>query len=310
MERTAVILMAYGSPERPADVPAYLAHVLGREPDPASIEDLRRRYEAIGGRSPLLEETRKQADALERELRRLGAEVTVSVGMKHWHPFVGDVVRELAATGVEWLVGIVAAPHYASMSIGGYERAVDAALHGAANGNRPPPAFRMVRDWHREPAFVRCWTELLKGELQTAHAPGDEEPTLLFTAHSLPAGPIEAGDPYRAQFQESGSSIAGALGGIRHAFGWQSGGDRPGWLRPTVEERLGELARAGTRSVVAAPIGFTCEHLEILYDLDIAARAAATKLGIRLSRPPMPGADPALVEAMAGAVIRQSTTTR
>jgi len=303
MPDLAVLLMAYGSPSRAEDLPAYLADIRGGEkPPPEAVADLRRRYDAIGGRSPLQEITRSQATELQRVLDEQEIRATVFVGMKHWHPFIGDVVQDIAARRFERILGIALAPHYSRMSIGGYEEAIHEGL-SVCGGSAE---VTMVKQWHLHPGFIRTWADPIAAVRRARKEFGSDDAVLLFTAHSLPERIVEEGDPYSKQLEESSRAIASAVSAPRWTFAWQSAGSHGRWLGPSISEKLKELATQGAKAGLAAPIGFTSDHLEILYDLDIAARVRAEELGLRWARVPSPNASPLLVSTLAD-IVRDAT---
>lgn len=268
----AVLLMAYGSPRSPDEVGPYLKDIRGgREPSPEAVASLAQRYARIGGRSPLLDITARQAQALERELG-----IPVRIGMKHWHPYIAETVAQM--TGVTRLVGLALAPHYARMSIGGYEERLRAAA-GSID-------VRMVRSWYDEPSFVEFWSRRLRETL------GDwTEACVIFTAHSLP---VSEAEPYVDQLTESAKLVAG---GMHHEVAFQSVSNTGvPWLGPELQERL-----HGER-VVVAPIGFVSDHLEILYDIDVEAAEHAKRGGIELRRVPSPNDDPEFIRVLATVV--------
>lgn len=301
MRKRAVLLMAYGSPGSPDDVEPYLAHIRGGErPAPEAVADLRRRYDAVGGRSPLPEITRCQAAELQRALAEGGVHVPVFVGMKHWHPFIGDVVRGLVDRGIEEVIGLALAPHYSSLSIGAYEQAVHAGLRvcgGAAE-------LTMIAQWHLEPGLVRTWADSLAAIRRARPEFAGERGRILFSAHSLPSRILAEGDPYPRQLIETCEAIAGKLGTDDWTFAWQSAGSRGQWLGPSVVETLDAIARDGTKSVLSAPIGFTSDHLEILYDLDVEAASRARRAGLQWARAPLPNASPEFIATLAAIVSR------
>lgn len=295
----AVLLTAYGSPERPEDIEPYLTHIRGGEkPTPEAVADLRRRYDAIGGRSPLPEITRSQAAELQRALEETGIRATVFAGMKHWRPFIRDVVGAIVAQGFSRILGIALAPHYSRMSIGGYEEAIHEGLT-ACGGSAE---VTMVREWHRHPSFVRAWANSIAAIRRSRPEFAAVDATVLFTAHSLPKRILEEGDPYPEQLVASSRAIASEVGAERWSYAWQSAGSRGAWLGPSVRERLEELVAQGTTAVLVAPIGFTSDHLEILYDLDVQARGQAEGLGLRWTRAPSLNAGPALAATLVSIV--------
>ncbi|HZQ27038.1 MAG TPA: ferrochelatase [Acidimicrobiales bacterium] len=291
---TGVLLMAYGTPASPDQIEAYYTHIRrGRPPTPEQLDDLRRRYAAIGGISPLRERTRSQVAGIQAAL---GPAYVTALGQKHAAPFIEDAVAQLAGQGAERIVGLVLAPHYSALSVGEYhERASKAA------GSVP---YTGVPSWHLEPGLV----SLLAGRVATAlePMPGAQ---VLFTAHSLPERVRAMGDPYPGQVAATGQAVADALGlpPERWRVAWQSAGRTPEpWLGPSLVEVIPDLA-AG--DVLVCPVGFTSDHLEVLYDIDIEARAAAEAAGKRLGRTASLNDDPAFCSVVAGVVQQAAATT-
>jgi protoporphyrin/coproporphyrin ferrochelatase len=301
-----VLLMAYGTPETPDQVEAYFAHIRGgRTPPPESVDGLRKRYELVGGRTPLLAITNEVRDALERELNDAGAGQTyrVYVGMKHWHPFIGDVVPRIAADGVGELIAVALAPHYSRISIGGYRTALGTALAALAE----PPRLRFVDSWHLHPEFIDFTAERVATALADFPGPSDRlaggDVVTLFSAHSLPERIRTWNDPYEAQLRDSCAAVAERARVRDWRFAWQSAGHTAEpWLGPDIVEYLDALRAEGVRRVLSVPIGFVCDHLEIMYDIDYEARRKAESLGMTLRRTRMPNADPAFVRVLASVV--------
>jgi ferrochelatase len=301
LDGTTVVLMAYGSPQRKEEIAAYLEHIRGGErPSVEHVADLERRYDAIGGRSPLLEITRAQAAELERALVKRGRRVRVWAAMKHSPPFAAEVVREAHAEGARQFLGVALAPHFARMSIGGYERA----LRAAAEPLQGVKSVEMVKSWHLEPALVDAWAEAIRAIRRARPEFASPDASVLFSAHSLPARIAAEGDPYPDQLAQTCSAVAGAGEIARWSFAWQSAGQRGEWLGPPLAEALRKLAEEGARAVLSAPVGFVSDHLEVLYDLDVEARAEAERLGVEWNRAPMPNASPRLIEALVNVVER------
>jgi protoporphyrin/coproporphyrin ferrochelatase len=282
----AVVLMAYGSPERIEDVPAYYADIRGGRPiRPELLEDLEARYRRLGieDRNPLNEITERTRAALELELG-----LPVFTGMKHWTPRIADAVNTALAGGAATIVALVLAPHYSRMSIGGYRAQVEDALAGRAE-------LAFVESWHDDPALVELWAERLRGT--DAH--------VVFTAHSLPARILDEDDPYREQLLQTSQLVTDSAGIRDWSFSFQS--ESPTgepWLGPDILDHLGELHATGVESVLIAPIGFVADHLEIRWDLDTEAVEKAQELGMRLGRTAMPNDDPEFVAVLAGIVRR------
>jgi protoporphyrin/coproporphyrin ferrochelatase len=285
--RTAVVAMAYGSPSRVEDVPAYFADIRGGRPvRPEAVEELVERYRRIGGGSPLNEVTEAQRAALERAL-----DVPVYVGMKHWDPRVADAVERAVAGGAERIVGLVLAPHYSRMSIGGYRDRLEAAVDGSAE-------LRFVESWHDHEPFLDVVADRVRGT--DAH--------VVFTAHSLPERILAAGDPYRDQLLETSRLVAERAGipDDRWSFAFQSASETgEPWLGPDILDELDRLHAAGVRKVLVAPVGFVADHLEILWDIDVEARERAQELGLELDRIASMNDDPAFIAALADLVRRQ-----
>jgi protoporphyrin/coproporphyrin ferrochelatase len=282
----AVIAMAYGSPSRLEDIPAYFADIRGGRPvRPEAVDELVERYRRIGGGSPLNEVTEAQRVALERELG-----VPVYVGMKHWEPRIADAVGAAVANGADRLVGLVLAPHYSKMSIGGYRDRLEAALDGSAE-------LRFIESWHDHAPFIDVVAERVHGT--DAH--------VVFTAHSLPARIRETGDPYADELLET-SNLVAERAGVRRArwsFAFQSASETgEPWLGPDILEELDRLNADGVRKVLVAPVGFVADHLEILWDIDVEARERAAELGLELDRIPSLNDDPAFIRALADLVRR------
>lgn len=298
----AVLLMAYGSPETAEDVGPYFTHIRGgRPPSEDAVQRLAARYATVGGRTPLLAITQAVCQKLEQRLNAShgGAATRVFAGMKHWHPFIGDVVREMARAGVSEIVAIAMAPHFSRMSIGGYRTALDDAI--AATGR--DIAVRMVDHWHLHPAFVRLVANRIAGALAEWPQPAAGRVMTVFSAHSLPERIREWGDPYEAQLLDSCAAVAASAGLREWVFGWQSAGETgEPWIGPDIAEVLDRLHGDGVEAVISAPIGFVSDNLEILYDIDHVARAHAAGLGIELRRIPLPNATPEFVDTLADIV--------
>ena len=283
----AVVLMAYGSPDRLEDVPAYYADIRGGRPiAPALLADLVARYERLGieDSNPLNEITEETRAALEAELG-----LPVFTGMRHWQPRIAEAVERALQGGAEEIVGLVLAPHYSGMSIGRYRALLEEAVGGQAK-------LRFVERWGSEPGYVELLAERI-GRRRDAH--------IVFTAHSLPARILDDGDPYRDELLVSSRLVAESAGAHEWTFAFQS--ESPTgepWLGPDILEHLNELAANDVRDVVLCPIGFVADHLEIRWDLDVEAADRARELGVRLDRIELPNADPAFVRVLAGLVRR------
>jgi len=282
----AVVLMAYGSPERLDDVPAYYADIRGGRPiAPEHLEDLVARYRRLGIESsnPLNAITEQTRAALEEELG-----VPVFTGMKHWTPRIADAAAKAVETGADSVVGLVLAPHYSGLSIVGYRDQLERAL-----GDRAELTF--VDSWYDDPGFV----SFLAGRIRGARA------HVVFTAHSLPASILEDGDPYRDQLLETSRRVAEEAGVADWTFSFQSASPTgEPWLGPDILDHLRALRADGVRRVLVCPVGFVSDHLEIRWDIDVEAMELAGELGVELSRIEMPNDEPAFIAALAGIVRR------
>ncbi len=272
--KQAVLLLAHGAPERLEDIEPYLSLVRGgRALAPYIVEEIRQRYALIGGSSPLLARTREQAEALDRKLAEEGCPVKVYLGMRNWRPFIREALAEIRTDGVDRIVAICLAPQYSRMSVGLYFRRTQEAKQEL--GVRAEIAW--TKSFHSHPLLVEAFAERLKPLLPC--------PTVLFTAHSLPERILEKGDPYDTEARATAKAVAERCGLADWDFAYQSQGmTEESWLGPTVESRIDQYARDGIRDVVLAPIGFVCDHVEILYDVDVLFRSYATERGVRLQR--------------------------
>jgi ferrochelatase len=283
---TAVVLMAYGSPDRLDDVPAYYADIRGGRPiAPELLEHLVARYRRLGieRSNPLNAITEETRAALEAELG-----VPVLTGMKHWTPRIAEAAERALGSGAQTIVGLVLAPHYSRLSIAGYRDQLERAL-----GDRGELVF--VESWHDDPGFVSFVADCIRGT--RAH--------VVFTAHSLPARILDEGDPYRDQLLETSRLVAAEAGVDDWSFSFQS--ESPTgepWLGPDILDHLTALHDAGADDVLVCPVGFVSDHLEIRWDIDTEAQERAGELGMSLARIEMPNADPRFVAVLAGVVRR------
>lgn len=293
MAGTAVLLMAYGTPDSIEDIEPYLTDIRrGRKPTPDAVRELKGRYLRIGGKSPLLETTRAQASAVEKQLTSQGMNTRVYVGMKHWHPYIREVVPQIVSDGYDRLVGLVLAPHYSQISIGGYKQALLEALHSSNSLHAD-----FVESWYDNPLFHRAVKEKVEDALTQFAEP--KEVGLVFTAHSLPERILASNDPYPTQLTSSCHSVAGLLG-RKWSFAYQSAGHTgEKWLGPDLIEYLRDLPAADrSKGVLVAPIGFVADHLEILYDIDVEAREFAESIGLKLKRTESLNTSPTFVSAL------------
>ena len=272
--------MAYGTPSSIDEIEPYLTDIRrGRKPTPEAIEDLKKRYIRIGSRSPLLEITNAQASALQKKLASESLTTRVYFGMKHWHPYIREVVPSIVEDGYDKIVGIALAPHYSTISIGGYRQALEEAV--AVSGRM---RVDFVESWHDHPLFHKAVQAKVQAALKQFEKP--ERVELLFTAHSLPERILAMNDPYPNQLHSSCRSVATLLGRSQWSFAYQSAGQtNEKWLGPDILEYLQEVQDPGSNAgVLVIPIGFVADHLEILYDIDVEAQEFARTRGINLKR--------------------------
>jgi ferrochelatase len=277
--KQAVLLLAHGAPERVEDVDAYLGYVRGGRPtSPEIAGEIRRRFEAIGGSSPLLQWTRVQAEALEKLLG-----IPVFFGMRNWRPFIAETMEKVRAAGIQLLAGICLAPQFSEMSIGLYIKRATESAGGIE--------IVWAKSYHEDPLLVEAFAERLRPLLPRK---------VLFTAHSLPERALKPGDPYAAECRATAAAVAARAGARDWDFAYQSQGmTGDAWLGPTVEACLDRYAAEGLQELVIDPIGFVCDHVEVLYDIDIQFSEYGAARGISVSRPESLNGSPAFTAALA-----------
>lgn len=306
MRTIGVILMAYGGPKSLEEVEPFLADIRGGRPTSQElIDEITERYRVIGGSSPILEITSAQAHGVEAALndaaaQAAGLQYRAYVGMRHWYPYIEEVVPKMLEDGVDEIAAIVMAPHYSRMSVGAYMGKLDKALQQA--GTTIP--ITQVRSWKDEPAFIDAVARKVTEALEQ-HFSEDErdDVPILFTAHSLPARILESGDQYPQELEASMELVARKLKPKNYRFAFQSQGSTADpWLGPSVEDTLEILKKEGHQNLLLVPFGFVCDHVEVLFDVDVEHKGQAEELGIRLERPEMLNDDPGLIEAVASAI--------
>jgi ferrochelatase len=289
---TAVLLLAHGSPDSPEDVPEFLHNIAGRDLPAPVVEEVKHRYGLIG-HSPLTEITLKQAAMAERELERVRPQTRVYVGMRNWKPFIADAIRQMSADGVSHAIVICLAPQNSQTSVGLYRRAL----------GEPPFSIDFVDHWHDHPLLIRAFAEKLQAGWQGACEESGARLPIIFTAHSVPTRTIEAGDAYEQQAKETAAMVAmlvPSLSGDDWSFAFQSQGmSGGGWLGPTVEDTILAFKAKRHTGVFIQPVGFVCDHVEVLYDIDIGFRQFAHKHGMRLWRAESLNDSPTLCAAIA-----------
>ena len=300
-----ILLLAHGGPNSLDDIEPFLQNIRGGRPfSPHLLDEIRERYRLIGGRSPLLELSQRQAQALEQALRLDGKEFRVYLGMRNWHPFIRDTVAEMARDGVGQAMALCLAPQNSRLSVGLYFQRVREAQKDVSA--EFPVTF--VESWHREPLLIEAFAEKVREAL--AAFPGDPggPPVVVFTAHSLPEKILSEGDPYDREVRATAAAVAEQCGLTERRFAYQSqGATAEPWLGPTVESVLEELSQSGCKRVLIAPIGFVSDHVEVLYDIDIAFRRFAEERGMLLRRTESLNDSPTFIRALASAVEKHVT---
>ena len=294
----AVLLMAFGGPENPDEIRPFLERVTaGRRIPPSRLEEVAHHYELIGGRSPLNEITRRQAEALRQRLARAGVAVPVYVGMRNWRPFLEETLTELRADGCQRVSGIILSTFQTEASWGRYIDSVEAARTAAG-----APVVEYARGWSHHPLFLQAVADRVAATIDGIPAAFRDAP-LVFTAHSIPRSMADD-SPYAAQFRDASQRVAERLGRSKWALAYQSRSGNPDdpWLEPDVGERIDSLAREGERAVIVVPIGFVCDHVEVLYDLDVEARQRARTLGMQFYRVPAVNDHPLFIDLLASLV--------
>lgn len=296
-KKTAVILLAYGGPESLDDIPEYLLDIRGGRHTPQHlVDDITERYRLIGSRSPLLEITQSVAIKLQQQI-----DLPVYAGMRHWSPFIKDVVAQMSSDGIGHMVAICMAPHYSMLSIGKYKEQLDAAVAGTTGPNGRGMTVEFVKSWHLQPAYLQGIAGNVRAAFSRWPVVERDQVLVIFTAHSLPEFILERGDPYDDQLRETAASLADllALPEERWTFSYQSAA-KTGvpWLGPQIEDLVGQLADLGQKDLLIVPIGFIADHVEILYDVDIGVKNIARENGIRLERTDMLNDGDLLVEAL------------
>ncbi|WP_099353450.1 ferrochelatase [Fredinandcohnia onubensis] len=304
-KKMGLLVMAYGTPYKEEDIERYYTHIRhGRKPSPEMLEDLRSRYEAIGGISPLAKITSEQGKKLEEHLNQIQDEIEFKLyqGLKHIEPFIEDAVAQMKQDGIEEAVSLVLAPHFSTFSVKAYNgRAKEEAekLGG--------PTITSVESWYKEPKFIDYWAKQVKQVFASMPEEERENAVLIVSAHSLPEKIIAAGDPYPSQLQETADLIAEAADIKNYEIGWQSAGNTPEpWLGPDVQDLTRDLYNEkGYKAFVFIPVGFVADHLEVLYDNDYECKVVTEDLGVSYYRPEMPNSKPEFIDCLATVVLKE-----
>jgi ferrochelatase len=290
-----VLLLAHGAPERLEDIPEFLLKVReGRKLPEAAVQEIVRRYSLLAGGSLLGRVTKLQAEALTKRLAH-----PVYVGMRNWKPFISEAVKQISADGLERVVAVCLAPQNSRTSIGLYENS----LMDAVAKTVPGLQVDFISSWHDHPGLIAAFREKVVAGLAQAEAEAGLPVPVILTAHSVPARTIAEGDPYERQARETAALVAQAAGLKEYRVAFQSQGMTPEpWIGPTVESQIAELAAAGHRHVLLVPIGFVADHVEILYDIDVAFRDYGKSLGVTVRRTESLNDSPLFIEALAALV--------
>lgn len=299
-DKTGVVLMAYGGPRDLEEVPAFLDAVLGKgRLSDAQLHEIKERYRAIGGGSPILEITRRQAEALGRRLSEMGRPWPVAVGMRYSEPKVAGACERLVEEGCGRLIGLALAPHASPASTDAYRKALLASF----KGREDCPEVKMVDGWHTSPGFLQAWAGSVRQAWGGLSSRERAKAMLVFTVHSIPVA-VAAGSPYEAQVLETIEGVMELLGPLPWKLGWQSQGIRGGeWLMPDVPQTFAAVKAEGFETVVVVPVGFVADHVETLYDLDIDARRIAGEMGLGFRRAASLNDSPEFIGALASALI-------
>jgi ferrochelatase len=298
-KRIGLLMMAYGTPRNREDIEAYYTHIRhGRKPTKVQLDDLKQRYEAIGGTSPLARITEQQAALLEKELNGMHEDIEFRayLGLKHIDPFIEDAVNEMKADGIREAVSLVLAPHYSTFSVKSYnERAQKKSKE--IDG----PVIYAVNDWYQEPKFIDYWVKQINKTFSIIPENKQDQTVVIFSAHSLPEKILQNGDPYPDQLKKTAELIAKTAGVKHYRIGWQSEGNTPDpWIGPDVQDLTRDLfEQERYLSFVYCPVGFVAEHLEVLYDNDYECKVVCDELGVDYYRPQMPNAKNEFIDCLA-----------
>jgi ferrochelatase len=298
-----LLVMAYGTPYKEEDIERYYTHIRhGRKPAPEMLQDLKDRYEAIGGISPLAKITVEQGEKLEQHLNNIqdDTEFKLYIGLKHIEPFIEDAVKQMHDDGITEAVSIVLAPHFSTFSVKSY------------NGRAKEEAEKLgititsIESWYTEPKFITYWADRVKETYEIMKPAEKETAVLVVSAHSLPEKIIANGDPYPQQLQETADLIAEAAGVKDYVIGWQSAGNTPEpWLGPDVQDLTRDLYKNGHKTFVYIPVGFVADHLEVLFDNDYECKVVTDELGASYYRPEMPNARHEFISCLGTVVLKQ-----
>ena len=303
MAKKALLVMAYGTPYKESDILPYYTHIRhGRKPSDEALQDLTERYEAIGGLSPLADTTERQARAVLNKLNEQSDdEYELFIGLKHIHPFIEDAVADINEAGFKEIETIVLTPHYSAFSVQTYnDRAKEEA-------DKYGITVKSVIDFYRDENFIDYWVEQVENTLNEIPESEHDDTAIIVSAHSLPEKLItKNNDPYPEQLQETMELIRERVNKANYHIGWQSEGNTPDpWLGPDVQDLTEDLySEHKYKHFVYLPLGFVCEHLEVLYDNDYECKVVTDKIGATYHRPPMPNTDDRFIQAMVNEILK------
>jgi ferrochelatase len=301
----AVLIIAFGGPQGLDDIRPFLANVLrGRNVPPARVEEVAHHYELFGGVSPITDYTLKQAEGLRRRLEAAGSPLPVYVGMRNWHPFLKDTLAEMSRAGVGRAIGFIAAAHGSYSSCQQYKENVRDARRAVVDAGLGDIEIVYAQGWHAHDLFIEANARHVETALATLPDDVRARARLIFTAHSIPERMADA-SRYREQLRESSEKVAARAGRLDWALVYQSRSGRPQdpWLGPDICDYLRSSHREGLAAAVLSPIGFVCDHIEVLYDLDTEAAAVAAELGMGFARAEAVNADPLFLDMMGDVVL-------
>ena len=296
--RIGIFLMAHGAPESTDDIPEYLKTIRGgKESSPETIEIIRDRYEQIGGKSPLRELTAELADQLEKFLNQQGSQFKVYVGMRNWSPYISDEVKQMKEDGIEKVIALCLAPQFSTWSTKLYFDAFKKALKSCGDEKMD---VHFIGSWANHPLLIDVFAEKYHEALKKLDSENSESIYTIFTAHSIPSQSIELGDPYDQEFNKTVQLLVDRVKPSHWYQAYQSQGMIPvPWLGPTVESVLDKISRLGSKTVLIVPVGFVCDHVEILFDIDIEFKKYAEDRKLKLYRTESLNVSPTYIEALA-----------
>lgn len=302
-KKMGLLVMAYGTPYKEEDLERYYTHIRrGRRPSEEMLLELKERYEAIGGVSPLARITKEQAEQLETHLNSVQDQFEFKsyLGLKHIEPFVEDAVQQMKDDGIEEAVSIVLAPHFSTFSVKSY--------NGRAKEETDRidgPVIHFIESWYKEPKFIQYWVDQVRNTYSKMTEEQRNSAVAIVSAHSLPEKILKVGDPYPIQLEETAQLIGEGAGIQNVEIGWQSAGNTPDpWIGPDVQDLTRDLfEQNGYKAFVYLPVGFVSDHLEVLYDNDIECKIVTEDIGADYFRPEMPNANPAFIDALATIVL-------